>query len=445
MMFAAAGAIVVTGLALGGLQLRERARYPQVTVPDGSILLVEGFTSGPVQELRLEPEFWTVLKKVLPPRWHRVTGPPLLPRRVAEHQGQHALWLSRRDPASGKYLSLDHPFKVEAVTAGGILFEAAGSIGFGSGERASYAAILRVLDWRADTLRLRVSKGDWQSEFSIPNPKRGQRFESWEAQPLPRTNRVKGFDIVLRGLRAFGDTNQPFWMPQGEIERDGRWAGSWFTTHWTFEDPTGNSGWRGLPSSEPIWKVRLVASPSPQFPFSSDELFPIGRIEMPGPGEFRVLPGRSDWTNAGLHAVVLTGPGNFAFTDGRNTLAQRPGEGASGSSTFMGLGAGGWRFTSERLQPMLHVLLRSPRLGNRLMPGGKASVPFVLCARRPDGEPSVWSMPNSSVAGDGTETVLHLSFVLDPSETHRVFDASLAVAPTRVVESEWIIASPYRR
>ena len=340
MMLAAAGALLLTGLALCGLQLRERARYPQVTFPDGTVLMVEGLTSGPMQELRLEPEFWTVLKKVLPPRWHRVTGPPLLPRRVEGHQGQHALWLSRRDPASGKYLSLDQPFKVEAVTAGGILFEAAGSMGFGSGERAGYAAMLRVLDWRADTLRLRVSKGDWQSEFSIPNPKRGQRFESWEAQPLPRTNRVKGFDIVLRGLRAFGDTNQPFWMPQGEIERDGRWAGSWFTTHWTFEDPTGNSGWRGLPSSEPIWKVRLVALPSPQFPFSSDELFPIGRIEMPGPGEFRVLPGRSDWTNAGLHAVLLTGPGNFAFTDGRNTLAQRPGEGGGGHLDVAGIGGG---------------------------------------------------------------------------------------------------------
>ena len=94
------------------------------------------------------------------------------------------------------------------------------------------------------------------------------------------------------------------------------------------------------------------------------------------------------------------------------------------------------------LRPWVQPVLRSSRHGTCFKPGGKASAPCVVYARRRDGGLSAWTMPGNSVAGDETATVLHPSFVLDLSATHRVFDTSLSVAPLIVVGSEWMIASP---
>ena len=254
---------------------------------------------------------------------------------------------------------------------------------------------------------------------------------------------MKGFEFILTGLRPFGATNPPFWMAQGEITREGRSTGTWFSTHWTFEDPTGNSGWNGLPMSEPTWKARLTASPTENYPFPPEALFPIGRIEMPGPGEFRILQGRADWTNAGLHALVLTGPGSFAFQDGRNTRARPPGEGSTGHSASWTGNA--WTFSTDCKEPAVTVIRVATIGGAFLMPAGKRS-DLVLVARRPDGVVSSWTASTPLIASDSTGRIAsYESFTLNPTESHRVFDASLVTIDKHVIETEWIIQSPYRR
>ncbi len=443
-LFAVVAVVAVLGAVLGLGWRSHGEAHPTLTLPDGTKLTVEGFTSGPRHALFLEPQLWTVIKKALPPRWHELTGPPRTPRLVADNEGKHLLWLSRWDPATGKYLSLNLDLKVQAMTPDGLLFDAAGSIGFGSNERGGHAALFKVLPWRTDTLRFRASIGPWQAEFDIPNPRRGERFPTWQADSLPGTNVVKGFQFIMAGLRSFGTSNQPFWMPQGEIAREGHPAGTWFSTHWTFEDPTGNSGHAGLPICEPTWKVRLTASPTADYPFPPDELFPIGRIEMPGPGEFRVLQGNADWTNAGLHALLLTGPGSFAFADGRNTRARPPGEGSTRNS-FSWTGPSAWTFSTDCKEPKLTVIRTASHGGLRLMPPGEWSN-ILLVARRPDGQASSWTADNHLIASDSAGCRASCdSFTLNPLETHRVFDMSLVTTAGHVIATQWLVPSPYGR
>jgi hypothetical protein len=442
----AAGLVLVLAIGLGiaALLRREAAAHPEATMPDGTLLVVEGLTFGPRHELRFEPEFWTALKSALPAPWHRFTGPPLRPRLMEDNDGggrEGGLWLSRWDPVAGKFLSLDlDHLGVETVTRGGLVFHAGGSSTFGPAERAGLFVSGLVLDGRADTLRMRLSRGDWKADIQMPNPRHGERFETWEAERLPRTNLVKGFEMVLHGLRDHGSDSEPMWMPQFEILRDGRDAGGWFSTHWFFLDPTGNRGYRGLPESEPTWKVRLSARPTSRFPFSQDQRFSLGRIRLPGPAEFQVVSPGPDWTNAGLHAVVITGPGSFGFTDGRNTMARPPGESLAPGRTSMS--SQEWSIQWGSAESAAHLLLGSPRSGARLMPDRQGK-DIVLVARRPDGSLATSSVWSHSSMSDGQVHRRLVSFSFAAGEKSQTYDLELAVSEE--ITAEWLVASPQRR
>ena len=83
--------------------------------------------------------------------------------------------------------------------------------------------------------------------------------------------------------------------------------------------------------------------------------------------------------------------------------------------------------------------------GAFLMPAGKRS-DLVLVARRPDGVVSSWTASTPLIASDSTGRIAsYESFTLNPTESHRVFDASLVTIDKHVIETEWIIQSPYRR
>lgn len=437
--------VLAIGFGIAALLRREAATHPEATLPDGTLLVVEGLTFGPRHELRFEPEFWTALKAALPAAWHRFTGPPLRPRLMdSNDRGDRAggLWLSRWDPVAGKFLSLDldSDLRVRTVTQGGLVFDEGGGSTYGQGERAGRFVSGLVLDGRADTLRLRLSRGDWKADIQMPNPRRGERFETWEAGPLPRTNLVKGFELVLHGLRDHGPAKEPLWMPQFEILKEGRPAGEWFSTHWSFLDPTGNQGYRGLPESEPTWKVRLSARPTSRFPFSTDQRFSLGRVQLPGPGEFLVLSPGPDWTNAGLHAVVITGPGSFGFTDGRNTMARPPGDSLTPGRTSMS--SQQWSIQWGSAEPAAHLLLGSPRSGARLMPDNTGK-DLVLVARRADGSLATSSGWNNSSMSDGQVHRRLVSFVFAAGEKPQPYDLELAVS--EVFTAEWLVASPQRR
>lgn len=437
------GLVLAFGLGIAALLRREAAMHPEATLPDGTLLVVEGLTFGPRHELRFEPEFWTALKSALPAPWHRFTGPPLRPRLMdSNDRGDRAggLWLSRWDPVAGKFLSLDSDLRVQTVTQGGLVFDVGGSSMYGQGERAGRFVSGLVLDGRADTLRMRLSRGDWKADLAMPNPRHGERFETWEAGPLPRTNLVKGFEMVLHGLRDHGPAKEPLWMPQFEILKEGRPAGEWFSTHWLFLDPTGNQGYRGLPESEPTWKVRMLARPTSKFPFSQDQRFSLGRIRLPGPGEFLVLSPGPDWTNAGLHAVVITGPGSFGFTDGRNTMARPPGDSLVLGS--ISINSRQWSLQWGSAEPMVHLLLGSSSSGARLMPNNTGK-DLVLLARRADGSLATSSGGNNSMMSDGQVHRRLVSFVFAAGEKPQPYDLELAVS--EVFTAEWLVASPQRR
>lgn len=441
-ILAGVAGVVAVAATLAGLAWRADHRaHPTVTLPDGSKLVFEGLTTGPSHVLMREPEAWTVIKKVLPPRWRRFTGEPLPPWSIGDAQGGAMGWFSRMDAGRTRYLPTPTELKVASVMEDGLLFPSRGSQGLGSGagEKGELLHQLGVVDWRADTLRFRVSKDGFHADFQIPNPRRGERFPEWQPRPLPWTNRVAGFDFVLSGLRKFGHDEDPFWMPQWEVSREGVPASPWFAGSWWFHDPTGNVGWKGLPQTEPTWKLVLTAIPTAHFPFPEAQVIHAGRVTLPGPGQFEWMEPGSRGTNVGLRAIAATGAGNYRFQfPAKTVLAHPPGGPRIATSTF--INAQEWDIRAEAQEPVVHLLLKGPATRTELLPGPHGRGHVVLRARRPDGTLASCERRGDCWMSDGVQQAAHIPFGFQAKDAGVTVDLDLVVVEP--LTAEWWVKCP---
>ena len=433
---AVAGAVA---LAAGLFQLWRmvRAARPEIPLGDGTALVIEGVTWGTNQSFSLEPEHWTRLKRSLPASWLDIVGQPLPPHELRGTLSPH-LWLSRRDLATGRYVPVPSS-DIKALDSGGAVFHSEGHNGFGTARRAERAAAFGALDWRSPELRFQLQDGSLTQVVAIPNPRRGERFPAWRPDPLPRTNSVGGFEFVLRGLKSPPRTS-PFVHAEWSVLQGGQNVKEWFETRVEFTDPTGNRSWNGLPASEPVCKVHLTACPVGAYPFTKQQLFPVGRVSIPGPGQFTHLTLNAAASNACLHWAALTGVGSFAFRDGTNRIAQPPDQPRLGSSSSTG--SHGWEFTFDADRPQLHVLLRGPVSGGRLLPGPTNQLDRpVLRARTRAGSAVTTSSRGYSSNSDGTTITRWLIYEIAPLAPGEALDLDLVLATP--LQVEFTVAAPH--
>lgn len=432
----AATAVVVVSVALFRLWHRAQAGHPEIPLGDGSVLVVEGVTWGTNQVLWLEPPPWTRFKQSLPAKWRRLTGEPQ-PARATHGDPSPHLWLSRRSVTTGGYLPFQ-ALNLSSVTAEGWERSSMGHIGFGGGERAERAARFEALDWRAEALRFRIRAGTVMQDFSLPNPRRHERFPVWQPGPIPQTNFVAGFGFELLGLDTWPGT-PPRWRVQWSISQGKRPATEWFDTDAVFMDPPGDRAWFALPSSEPVCQIVLTAHPSAPYPFPESQLFRLGRIPIPAPGEFVVLPMTGQTTNACLQWAVLTGSGSFTFRDGTNRVAQRPGGSPLGQSSS--LGNGSWDFSFDSARPHIHLLLRGPEAGGRLLAGTtNRQDRLVLRARTSTGALVKTTGQGYSSSNDGTMVAEWRGYEFDSVPTGEMVELDLILASP--IRTEFTVAAP---
>lgn len=429
-LVAAAGAWIAT--AWRGLW----GRHPQVVLADGSVLRVEGLTWGTNQVFYLEPGSWTRLKRRLPTAWQSGIWEPQEPMALTGDPGAH-LWVSRIDPVTGAYLpDLDPEFA--HLDRAGTVFASFG--GGSSGlipRRASAAPRFSALDWRSDGLRFRVSQGGGTGSFTLPNPRRGERFPEWTPLPLPQTRQYGEFKVTMTGLRWLS----PGWQPEIRVSAsDGQDATPWFDLQPMFVDPTGNRYWPQLPVGEPVWGVEVEAYPSARFPYPDADVIPLGSARFPDAGQHQFFPMSAAGTNASLHSAWITGPGKFTFRDGQMVQAS-PVSNGGGVSFRPGPP---WQVDWDGNQPALWLVLKGPVAARGLLSVSTHRLARILPRlRRPDGSyvKAVMLRPTTGSGADGITMIVR--FWIEGGVAGERIETGIVLS--EAIQARFTIAAPVAR
>jgi hypothetical protein len=309
-------------ITLGGWLYRHRPEpLPVLHLADGSVLRVEGLAWRGRPIVRLEPAWLTAAKFALPAAWR----PPFAkPAGTFTHHGDEGLTLafSWFQPASNAFLRFQAP-PITHLGTDGTELPANGS-GSATAGRLTAELYFHEVDWRDERLRFRLRDGTNDLDFSLPNPRRGEVFPQWPPEPLPQARTVAEFEFTLVSLKEVETPwkhRPPAWTPEVRVRHAGADVTGWFNLIHDYTDPTGNRSDERLAATEPVWRVRITAIPTLDFPFP-DAAMPVrGTGPVPSPGEFRLLPAATGAASLGLDPVWLTGPGRYEFHDGTNVWA----------------------------------------------------------------------------------------------------------------------------
>ena len=174
------------------------------------------------------------------------------------------LWFTRRDPAKGKFDSVQID-SVEVVREPYFRSRLYG----GSGDhppRPNIRYAVLCYDRRKPTFRVRAVVADKTFEFDVKNPVAGAVFPEWTPEPLPQTKKTGDFEVILRGFDVTQDFNgEPVLDVLADVLKDGKEADDIFA-FLDYADATGNAYdsfhlWGMPPLAEPAWKVRVSIRP----------------------------------------------------------------------------------------------------------------------------------------------------------------------------------------
>ena len=426
-LVAAAGAWIAT--AWRGLW----GRHPQVVLADGSVLRVEGLTWGTNQVFYLEPGSWTRLKRRLPTAWQSGIWEPKDPIESPGDPDAH-LWVSRIDPVTGAYLPALGPEFAHLDRVGTVFASSGGSSSGPTPGRADMALQFKALDWRADSLRFQVSQGGGTGSFTLPNPRRGERFPEWTPLPLPQTRQYGEFKVTMTGLRWLS----PGWQPEIRVSAsDGQDATPWFDLQPMFVDPTGNRSWTRLLSGELVWGVEVDAYPTARFPFPAAGVIPLGSASIPGAGQHQFFPMSAAGTNASIHSAWITGPGKFTFRDGQMVRAS-PVSNGGGSSFRPGPP---WQVDGDGNQPALWLVLKGPVAARGLLSVSTNRLAQILPRlRRPDGS-YVKAVMGGTTTGSGADGItMIVRFWLEGVVAGERIEAGIVLS--EAIQARFTIAAP---
>lgn len=432
-LVAAAGAwIAMTRRGLWG-------RHPEVVLADGSVLRVEGITWGTNQAFYFEPESLTRLKRRLPAAWQSGIGAPQEPIALTGDPDAH-LWVSRIDPVTGSYLPALGAEFAHLDRAGTVFASSGGSSSGPTPGRADFAPRFSALDWRADGLRFQVSQGGGTGSFTLPNPRRRERFPEWTPLPLPQTRQYGEFKVTMTGLRSLS----PGWQPELRVSAaDGQDATPWFDLQPMFVDPTGNRYWTQLPAGEPVWGVEVEAYPSERFPYPDAGVIPLGSSRIPEAGQYQIFPISAASTNASLHSAWITGPGRFTFRDGQMIQA---------GPVSMNKGGGGgsvrprspWQVDWDGDQPALWLVLKGPAAARGLLSVSTNRLARILPRiRRPDGSYAKAVMSGTTTGSSADGITMILRFGIEGAVAGERIEMGIVLS--EAIKVRFTIAAPVAR
>ncbi len=329
------------------LFLNQPPRPIEYKLSDGSILRVEKISFGKRDE-NFKVGGWTrtarnwvvdKLAKLLPGRF--------TPARISswrsynlEHTNLSALhvWMTRRDPTTGKYLSVNfrtavlvdkHGCPFLQTQAGG--YED-GLLGGGSGFSVGWFTF-EAFPRREKNFRFRFPNNSIKSEadFMIPNPAPPPRQADWVAEPLPITKRDGDMAFTLADIKVEINHNysaSPYKIvPAFEVRERGQVTKQWQMLDMDLCDGSGNfaskinSQTPCLCPWEPVWKIVARFFGSEQSASVSNSTWVISGIKVPGEGEFVALDATNEVQGVAMKAIALAGTGNVTYANGKITQA----------------------------------------------------------------------------------------------------------------------------
>ncbi len=259
----ALGAAVVAAVVLLVLKQPKALEYK---LADGSILRVEKVSFGKREEFKIGGPMRIAKGWVtdwLAKRWpNRFTASLRNTRswgnNIPVHTNTEALniWLTRRDAATGKYLSVDYS-TAQLTDEHGCTFMATQGGGYEDGLLGPNSSGGYSVGWfsfeafprHEKTLRFVLqNRTNLESDFTMANPVPTRRPINWVAEPLPITRRDGDVAFTLTGIKletiltgSKGETNRrDFVMPSFEVRERGRLTEEWRALDMDLCDGSGN-------------------------------------------------------------------------------------------------------------------------------------------------------------------------------------------------------------
>jgi tetratricopeptide (TPR) repeat protein len=261
------------------------------------------------------------------------------------------VWLTRRDPGSGKYSSDFNWLALwEAVDEHGCRFGGSGGPGTSSSSNFSVGRVtLEAFPRRKEKFKLRFydRNGKVAATFDVPVPlpARGP-FPMWTTEDLPITKSNGDLSVKLTEMRASAyessHNNVKFETlqvnPTFRVAQNGKPTQAWDASGTEISDATGNlsrySG-DGFCPYEPALKLRVTFFRNARAQFAPDEIWTVRNVPVQKPNTAKRLSGSRTVQGATLELLAIGGKGQVSYSH------SAPKQG-SGSHTY-----GGGSFTID--------------------------------------------------------------------------------------------------
>ena len=420
---------VIAAVLVANLPEPAVAAKQQIILPDGRVLRVEAVTVGTSHVYRTGPEW---LEKVQRggPRWLRdKLGPEVRTMRHTTPRQQVLPWISVTK-APGVSADWDD---LHVVAESGEVFDINSRSFPGSFKDRRFVLPRIAVLPRRDAWFSVTGKVD-QVPFSVrlKNPLHGRIHPEWTPTPLPATNRVGGFDIVLAGAELSRTQSGEYFSTRFKAFKEGRFLDGWFNYSWELSDATGNAGYI-LPTNEPAWRVDVKLSRTFAARWATNEYREFTLTNLPAAGELREFNVTTPLGGVEMDRVWIAGPGEYVMENGVFAIAKPlpPGGGDSWSSSSSG--PADWEIQLKRRRPWIMIQRRSHQSDHTaaaFVTDGNAAE--IRVSRRGStgtgafyGEIFELHPPKESPSGPFTlrvagEPYLRTSFTFDPDHVNRV-------------------------
>ncbi len=354
-LLAVVAVLLAAGLVLIAIQQNHNREHK---LSDGSLLRVEKVSYGKQESFKIGgrlQELKEQLQKRLPKSWSDRLFKSALPMggstwyfTTVIHTNNDALriWLTRRDPDSGSYQSVNIQ-SAELLDTHGCPFNTTSAGGSDDGRLPPRGTSNRgpqgSVEWllfeafprHEKSFRLRVYdvEGKFLTEFNVPNPAFAPiKTTNWMVEPLPIAKPCQNVTFILTGLKiktnhhelahTHPHYHQPFEIdPTFKILEGGAASTQWQALDMELYDSSGNFASKMDPKAlflcpwEAAWKLRVKFFASEESPSASNILWTARGVKIPALGEFIPLDAAESLEGVHVKALALAGPGTVTYSN----------------------------------------------------------------------------------------------------------------------------------